>query len=106
MNAEKNRLLLRFEQLLRETNREIINPEINVLSIEDLKPVVEMVARARAAYLKTLYELSLAHKKDQSLPSVAEMETLQALRTRFLDLADGAKSIEVAIQREYLDIKH
>jgi hypothetical protein len=106
MNAEKNRLLLRFEQLLRETNREIINPEINVLSIEDLKPVVEMVARARAAYLKTLYELSLTHKKDQSLPTSAEMETLQGLRTRFLDLADGAKSIEVAIQREYLDIKH
>jgi len=106
MNAEKNRLLLRFEQLLRETNREIINPEINVLSIEDLKPVIEMVARARAAYLKALYDLAVTHKKDQSLPSPAEMEGLQTLRTRFLDLADGAKSIEVAIQREYLDIKH
>lgn len=105
MDAEKNRLLLSFEQLLRETNREIINPVINELSLDDLKPVVELVARARAAYLKALYELSLSHKQSKSLPSDPEMNELQALRKRFLDLADGAKSIEVAIQRDYLDIR-
>tara|TARA_B110000977_G_scaffold140768_1_gene178693 strand:+ start:865 stop:1017 length:153 start_codon:yes stop_codon:yes gene_type:complete len=34
-----------------------------------------------------------------------ELAELETLRERLLDLADGAKSIEISIQRGYLDLK-
>lgn len=105
MDAEINRLLLTFEQLMRDTNREVINPEIHEISIEDLRPVAELVARSRAVYLKRLYEIAHAHKGAKSLPSDEEMGELGKLRGRFLDLVEGSKSVEIAIQRGYLDVK-
>ncbi len=105
MDADINRLLLRFEQLMRETNREIINPYIHQLSIDELKPVVSVVAKARAVYLKRLYDIAQTHEADQALPSEAEIVELEQLQRRFKALAEGAQSIEVAIQRGYLDIK-
>ena len=52
-----NRLLMRFEHLLRESNREHINPRIEDLNIEGLKPLIDLVARSRATYLEHLYTL-------------------------------------------------
>lgn len=105
MQRETNRLILQFEQLLREVNREVINPEIEELSLEKLRPIIRMVASSRAAYLKRLYDISKVHDKTNSLPSKEEMAELKLLRERFIDLADGAKSIEISIQRGYLDLK-
>lgn len=103
MDADINRLLLRFEQMMRETNREIINPEIQVLNVAGLKPIAEVVARARAAYLKRLCELAQGH--DQGVPGDDEIAELEQLRRRFQALAEGSQAIEVAIQRGYLDIQ-
>ncbi len=100
-----NRLLMQFEHLLKQANRERINPEIEELAIDDLKPIVDLVARSRAAYLKELYELSKRYYGKDDLPSTNELEQLKAARARFLDLADGAKSIEICVQRGYLDLK-
>ncbi len=100
-----NRLLMQFEHLLKQANRERINPEIEELAIDDLNPIVDLVARSRAAYLKELYELSKKYHGEDALPSPDELEHLKASRARFLDLADGAKSIEICIQRGYLDLK-
>lgn len=105
MDADINRLLLRFEQLMRETNREIINPHIKALSVDDLQPVLQMVAHARAVYLARLYDIAQSHKEQQSLPSEEEITELEQLQRRFKALAEGSQSIEVAIQRGYLDIK-
>ncbi|MDX1451269.1 MAG: hypothetical protein R3183_01845 [Oleiphilaceae bacterium] len=100
-----NRLLMQFEHLLKQSNRERINPEIEELAIDDLKPLVDLVARSRATYLKALYELSKKYDGQATLPTQEELEQLKVSRTRFLDLADGAKSIEICIQRGYLDLK-
>lgn len=105
MDADAKRLLMRFEQLLRSVNREVINPEIDELSIEHLRPMVQLVARSRARYLKFLLALSKKYDESEGFPSEDEMKKLETLRSRYLDLADGAKSIEVCIERGYLDIQ-
>ena len=100
-----NRLLMQFEHLLKQANRERINPQIEELAIDDLKPIVDLVARSRAEYLRELYILSKKYHGQEALPSADELASLKASRMRFLDLADGAKSIEISIQRGYLDLK-
>ena len=105
IQRETNRLLLQFEQLLREVNREVINSEIEDLSLDKLRPFIQIVAKCRGAYLKRLFDLSADHDKNKTLPSEKEMAELKTLRERFLDLADGAKPIEISIQRGYLDLK-
>lgn len=104
MNQDINRLLMEFDRLLREANRAAINPIMDELSIDQLMPLAEMVARARAVYLKHLHDLALKYQADEGLPSDAEMDALRLLRSRFLDLAEGSKSFETAIQRGYLDV--
>lgn len=105
MNPEINRLLLEYERLMREANHATINPIMEDLSLEDLRPLVEMVARSRAAYLKALHELAAKHQAASALPSDEEMQNLGRLRTSFIDLVEGSKSFETAIQRGYLDVK-
>ena len=100
-----NRLMLHYEQLYRKSNKEIINPEIESLSTDDLKPIVNIVARSRAAYLKFVYELGKKYEVDQGTPSAEELKKLKTLRLRFEELAEGAKAFETSIQRGYLDLK-
>ena len=105
MNSDTNRLLLRYEQLLKTINREIINPEISIISLNDLRPIAELVARARADYLKRLFEIAQAHNNSKGLPNDIELQELKQLRGVFLELLEGSKSFETAIDRGYLDIK-
>lgn len=100
-----NRLMLHFEQMLRESNREHINPKIEALSIENLKPLIDLVARSRASYLEHLYQLCQKYDDSEDFPSKEELARLRAYRNRFLELADGAKSFEISIQRGYVDLK-
>lgn len=100
-----NRLMLHYEQLYRKSNKEIINPEIEALSTDDLKPIVNIVARSRAAYLKFVYDLGKKYEADKGTPSADELKKLKTLRLRFEELAEGAKAFETSIQRGYLDLK-
>ncbi|MBB3169268.1 hypothetical protein [Simiduia aestuariiviva] len=104
MAIPTNRLLMEFERLLREANRAAINPILDELTLAKLKPMAELVARARAAYLKRLHDLAVQYEGTEDLPTDAEMTALAELRGRFLDLVEGSKSIETAIQRGYLDV--
>ena len=105
MNNQTNRLLMAFERLLREANRDAINPILDALSVDDLQPVAQLVARARADYLKALHELAVQYQGSDGLPSEEEMQRLGEKRSRFIDLVEGSKSFETAIQRGYLDVK-
>lgn len=100
-----NRLLLRFDQLLRESNREHINPKIEDLNLDSLKPIIDLVARSRASYLEHLYNLSKKYDGTEDFPSKEELSRLRAYRNRFIELTDGAKSLEISIQRGYLDLE-
>jgi hypothetical protein len=79
-----NRMMMHFEQLLRKTNREHINPQIQAISLVDL-----------------------CKKYDGSndLPSTEELCELSELRSRFTDMSEGAKAFETCIQRGYIDLK-
>jgi hypothetical protein len=105
MDKSINRLLMQFEQLLKTTNKEQINPKIDELCINDLQPIVELVARSRAEYLEHLYTLCKQYEGTENFPSNDEMQKLRAHRLRFEELAEGSKAFETSIQRGYLDLK-
>lgn len=100
-----NRMMMHFEHLLRKTNREHINPQIQAISLADLKPIVNVVARCRASYLKHLFELCKKYDDSDQLPSTEELCELSELRSRFTDMSEGAKAFETCIQRGYIDLK-
>ncbi len=94
MSTENNRLLLELDKTIREINRRVINPEIPELNLEDLNPVMELVARARSIYLKELFDMA----------SPDQLKQLRYLRLSFEELREGAQALEAAIQRGYLDV--
>lgn len=102
MPLDENRLLLEFEKLLRETNREHINGAIRRLGIDDLRPLADLIARVRTAYLKYIFELS--HEVEApNLPTQDQLAKLSELRNMFSELLGASQAFEVAIKRGYLD---
>ena len=99
-----NRLLMQFEKSVREINRDEINPEIPELKLEELNPVVSMVAKARARYLKELF--NLASLTEGEAPTSEQIRRLEKLRHTYEELVEGVKALEVAIERGYLDVMH
>lgn len=102
MSADNRRLLVAIDSEIREINRETINPMFETLRLADLKPVVLMVAKARARYLHALYEI--ARKAPDNTPSDADIEQLTKLRHIYEELLKGSQALETAIEREYLDV--
>ena len=98
----KNRLLLELEGLRKEVNRGIINPLVPELALNDLDPIIRMVARARADYVKAL--IDLAAKVDDTAPSIEQAKELRDRRIIFEELVDAMNALETVIQREYMDV--
>jgi len=98
-----NRLLLEISNRIRELNRNIINPVIPELALDDLNPVLNMVATARAAYLKELFDMA-GVVKDQ-IPSPGQVSQLSHLRTTYEELLTGVQALETAIEQGYLDVQ-
>ncbi len=98
-----NRLLLQFEKAVREINREEINPRIPELKLSELNPVVQMVAKSRARYLKGLFDL--ASITGEHIPTPEQIKKLKVMREAYMELVEGSKALEVAIERGYLDVE-
>ncbi|MBL7002409.1 MAG: hypothetical protein ISR69_00100 [Gammaproteobacteria bacterium] len=98
-----NRLLLDIQNRIRSANKGIINPEIPELSVEQIIPVMEMVAHARAAYLKALFNIT--DNCEGVVPSAGEVKKLALQRQIYEELVKGAQALETAIERGYLDIE-
>ncbi|SFX11930.1 hypothetical protein [Marinospirillum alkaliphilum] len=99
----KNRLLIELETLRKSINRDIINPMVPELALEDLRPLLTMVARARADYVKEL--LDLASRTGSDAPTLEAVHELQNRRIVFQELVDAVNALETVIQREYMDVK-
>jgi len=97
-----NRLLLELENCLRNANKEIINPEIPDLSVKMIRPVMEMTARARANYLKTLF--TITKETGDGIPDPKQIIRLANSRKTFEELVSASQALDTAIQRGYLDI--
>lgn len=103
MSQDINRLLMELERLMRTVNREVINPQIKQLSIEEMRPVLCLVANARARYLKAFFKLG-ADAGDRE-PTETQLAALTQLRLQYTELAEASKALETAIQRGYIDVK-
>lgn len=97
-----NRLLLELENALRNANKDIINPEIPDLSVGMIRPVMEMTARARASYLKLLFDLT--KECGAGIPDAEQIAGLANARKTFEELVLASQALDTAIQREYLTI--
>jgi len=102
MPTDNKRLLLELDNAIREINRQVINPEIPELSLEDLHPVMELVAKARSNYLKRLFDITAA--VDEEMPSTEQLKQLRLLRLTFEELREGSQALTTAIERGYLDV--
>ena len=98
---EHNRLLLQLEQTRKDINRTTINPEIKTLALSDIKPIVELVAKARAEYVAELFSLAAASKGEAVTGNVSR---LRELRENFEELVAAANALETMIKRGYVDV--
>ncbi len=103
MGQENNRLLMELERSMRSINRETMNPVIHELTIQGLEPVLRLVARARARYLKALVDLGDLNPEDGL--DEGQLVRLEQLRREYDELSSAARALETAIQRGYLDVE-
>lgn len=101
-HIELSRLKLKLDKSIREINQEIINPEIPELTMEDLEPVLRLVAKSRAAYLKQLFQATLSAGKGLPKPEVVDL--LAEKRETYEELLKATQALETAIERGYLDV--
>jgi len=100
MAIEQNRrLLLELERYRNDVNKATLNAGIDDLNLGKLKPIVEMVARSRAAYISELMSTA-----DQATDKAPNIERLKARREEFMELVEATNALETAIERGYLDI--
>lgn len=96
------RLMLELDKHRRDINRKFIRERVDNLNLEKIKPIVEMVARTRAAYLAELFDLASIVGNES--PSKEQIEKLSFLRMEFKELLDAANALETAIERNYVDV--
>ena len=99
---ENSRLLLEINKKIQDVNQEEINPRFSELKLEDLEPVIEMVAKARADYLQEVFALANTVRGKQ--PSIDQIKHLRHLRLTFEELLSASGALETAIERGYLDV--
>ncbi|MDQ7016657.1 MAG: hypothetical protein Q9O24_13605 [Gammaproteobacteria bacterium] len=97
-----NRLLLAIDNQIKKLNREIISPQIPQLVLNELKPIMSLVAKARAAYLKELFVIT--EQVNGEVTSPQQIEKLRDLRTVFEELVQATQALETAIERGYLEV--
>ena len=103
MSIDNNRLLLKIDTTIRDINREVINAAIPELKMSDISPVMDLVARTRANYLKELFDL--AEVAGNGMPSPEQIRQLGVLRETYEELVKGSQALETAIQRGYVDVE-
>ncbi|GAA0696154.1 hypothetical protein GCM10009104_25140 [Marinobacterium maritimum] len=103
MSTDNNRLLLELDRYRREINREIINPRFPELKLDSLKPVLTMVAHARADYVAQLLEL--ADSGQGQPPAPEQIAALKRSRETFDELVAAVNALESLISRDYLDVE-
>ncbi|MFK8030004.1 MAG: hypothetical protein AB8G18_07165 [Gammaproteobacteria bacterium] len=97
------RLLMHFCDSISEINRSIINPVVAPLTLEKLAPVMSMVARARADYLKALFEQTVEAGNEVDIAQV-DVSNLRRARERYEELIAAANAMETMIERGYLEV--
>tara|TARA_A100000171_G_C2069030_1_gene113768 strand:- start:54 stop:380 length:327 start_codon:yes stop_codon:yes gene_type:complete len=95
------RARMQMHDILRDINRETIHDLVPNVSVAELTPYFQLVAKARGMYIKRLIELAHGAK---GLPSDEQVRELNLLRRSYDELIHGAQMIETAIERGYIDV--
>ncbi len=103
VTKDQNRLLLEIDRIRKNLNKEIIDPMIPKLKIEDLTPVIKLVAQIRAAYLKELFAISTT--VSDGIPAQDQIQRLRGFRIAYEEFSAGAQAMETAIERGYLEVE-
>jgi hypothetical protein len=102
MSVDVNRLLIGIEQAVKNVNKDVINPEIDVLKIDQLNPVMKMVAHTRADYIKAIFNIA---EQSDGLVSPEETLELRQKREAYEELTSAFQALTTAIERGYLDVE-
>lgn len=102
MSTEHNRLLLQIERAMRAINQSTIKPVLPELTLDDLDPVISMVARTRALYLQALFDLARSCRDET--PTDDQIAHLRGLRLSYEEQVAATRALETAVQRGYLDV--
>lgn len=100
MDSRNKRLLMQLEQTRRDINRELINPEIREITTGEFRPIIEMVAKARADYVNELFTQAKKSSEGESV----DPSRLRELRIVFDELVTAANALETMIERGYVDV--
>ena len=103
MPLENKRMMMAFEHCYRKVNKAEIDPIIPTLTISQLEPVLGMVAKSRARYLKALFDLG-GSSESTVLPNNEEVSRLNELRTHYEELLAGAQALQTAIEKGYVEV--
>lgn len=99
--ADINRARMEMQQTLRDINRDVIHGMVPGLDSNTLKPLFELVAKARGLYIKKLLEVA---NGTGELPTDDQVRDLHLLRKSYDELLSGGQMIETAIERGYIDV--
>ena len=100
--GSNKRLLLELDKHRSDVNKKTINTCIGDLNLDKLRPIVDMVAKSRAAYACELMTLSM--NQTDAGPSAEQIEQLRDRRLEFSELVKATNALEVIIERGYVDI--
>lgn len=104
MPIENKRLLIELERIMKEVNRETLNPLFSELTPGDILPIMEMVAKARGSYIKELFKLSKLSNQGQQL-NAELVKDLRFSRLIFDELVEAYQALDIAIEHGYLDVE-
>lgn len=99
--GSNKRLLLELDKHRSDVNKKTLNSCIENLNLEKLTPIVELVAKSRAAYIGEL--MKLADNQADTAPGSEQIELLRARRLEFSELVEAANALEIIIERGYVD---
>ena len=100
---KRQRFLLETEQVVRDTNQEIIHERIPKLTQERIKPIIESVARTRAHYLEAAFRV--AESGDQIVTDEKALKELQMSRELYEESRTAFDALTRAIERGYVDLE-
>jgi len=90
---------------MKEVTRDTINPLFPELSLDDIKPIMDVVALARANYIKELFKCSEISKNDKQI-TAETVKDLRADRLIYDELVEAYKVLDASIEHGYLDVEH
>lgn len=99
---QRKRFLLETEQAISEINREIIHERIPKITKDSVLPLATTVARMRARYLESAFELA-AVQKDQAV-SENILNDLRHNRELYEESRNAFEALTRAIEMGYVDL--